>query len=185
MSYGIEPYGIQTYGQPNGAAVPVPPVVTTTTPDDVEFVPVLASQQGDVLLFQINDDGEIELIDGLITMSGGLQTTAYLALFGGNVEDAGGFDESKTWWANFNETDPAFKYRSETQNLLRSLPAVPANLRRLEDAAVRDLSYLVTIGAATQVSAVATMPALNRVKLAIEIDGDSTLEFVINWEVRS
>ena len=46
-------------------------------------------QQGDVLLFQTIDDGNVEVINGIITMSGGLDTAAYLSLFGGNEEDDG------------------------------------------------------------------------------------------------
>ena len=46
-------------------------------------------QQGDVKLIQTNDDGDINIINGVTEMSGGLETTVYLALFGGNEDDNG------------------------------------------------------------------------------------------------
>ena len=45
------------------------------------------NQEGDVLLFQTNDEGDIESIDGVVTMSGGLETMFYLSIFGGNEDD--------------------------------------------------------------------------------------------------
>ena len=47
------------------------------------------NQHGDVLLYHTPDGGEIEMVNGLVTMSGGLETMAYLCLFGGNEEDDG------------------------------------------------------------------------------------------------
>ena len=98
-------------------------------------------QQGDILLFQTVDDGDINVSDGLVEMSGGLGTAAYLSLFGGNEDDDGRKNSTATWWANLNETETTRQYRSETQNLLQAIPAVPANLRRIEDAVRRDLAW--------------------------------------------
>mgnify|MGYP003668998803 CR=1 FL=1 len=145
----------------------------------------MAEQQGDILLFQTNDDGDIDVTGGIVEMSGGLQTTAYLSLFGGNEDDAGGSDAALTWWANLDETQPSRTYRSETQNVLQALTATPGNLRRVEDAAARDLSWMVEQKVATKIAIVASMPGLNKIKLAIDIDGDITVEFVENWKARS
>lgn len=145
----------------------------------------MAEQQGDVLLFQTNDDGDIDVTAGIVEMSGGLQTTAYLSLFGGNEDDAGGSDTSLTWWANLDEPQPEREYRSETQNILQALVALPGNLRRVEDAASRDLAWLVEQKVATSVSVAASMPGLNQIKLVINIDGDLTVEFIENWKAKS
>lgn len=142
-------------------------------------------QQGDVLLFQTNDDGNITVSGGIVELSGGLQTTAYLSLFGGNEEDEGGSDTTLSWWANLDELDPSGQYRSETQNTLQALVAIPANLRRVEDAALRDLAWLIERKVAVRISVEATMPGLNKIKLTINIDGDLTIEFVENWKARS
>ena len=145
----------------------------------------MAAQQGDVLLFQTDDGGDINVTGGIVELSGGLQTTAYLSIFGGNEDDAGGSDLTLTWWANLDELEPSKQYRSETQNVLQSLTAIPANLRRVEDAATRDLAWMIEQGVAASVSVDASMPGLNKIKLTINIDGDPTVEFVGNWKARS
>jgi len=142
-------------------------------------------QQGDVNLFQTDNDGDITVEGGIVEMSGGLPVAAYLSLFGGNEDDAGGQNSPLNWWGNFDEQETAKEYRSETQNLLQALPATAANLRRVEDAATRDLSWFVSNGVAGSVSVAASMPALNKIKLVIDIDGDLTVEFIENWKVRS
>jgi phage gp46-like protein len=142
------------------------------------------AQQGDVLLFQTTDGGNISVVGGVVEMSGGLQTSAYLSLFGGNEDDAGGSDKAQSWWANLDETDEAGRYRSETQNLLEALVATPANMRQVEDAARRDLAWMVP-SVAVSVTVSASMPGLNKIKLTISIDGDLTVEFLENWKARS
>jgi phage gp46-like protein len=145
-------------------------------------------QQGDVLLFQTDDEGDINVVDGLVEMSGGLETAAYLSLFGGNEDDTGidGNDNPLTYWGNLDETDPAFQYRSETQNLLQGIPATTGNLQRIEDAAKRDLAWFIEKKVASTVDVVASIPGLNRIKIVVNIDArgeESSFEFVQNWKV--
>jgi phage gp46-like protein len=124
----------------------------------------------DVLLRQSNDGGEITLENGLVLMSEGLETAAYLSLFGGNQDDAGDTASARLqWWGNLDEVEPARTYRSETQYLLKSLAAVPRNLRRVEQAASRDLAWMLTAGVATRIDVASTIPALNRIALEITI----------------
>ena len=130
----------------------------------------------DVLFFQTADGGEIVATNGKLELTEGLDTAAFLSLFGGNSDDSGlTADESKQWWSNFDEPDPAKRYRSETQFLLRTLPLIPANLIRLEDAATKDLSWMLQ-STADSIAVRATMPGINRVKLDIilVIDGKTT-----------
>lgn len=141
-------------------------------------------QQGDVKLFQTIDDGNITIENGITEMSGGLETAAYLALFGGNEEDDGRDENPNNWWGNIGE-EPAKQYRSETQYMLRSLPATTGNLGRLEDAAIRDLQFFLDENIASSVTVVAGIPRLNRIKLtiAIEAEGEeSNFEFTENWK---
>jgi len=145
-------------------------------------------QQGDVSLFQTNDDGEITVEDGIVTMGGGLETSAYLSLFGGNEDDDGSQDSSFSWWGNLDEVDPARKYRSETQNLLQALPATTGNLRRIEDAANRDLAWFIENKVASSVNVTASIPGINKIKLKIDIEAqgeESSFEFVENWKAGS
>lgn len=142
-------------------------------------------QQGDVRLFQTGDEGDIEVRRGVVEMSGGLETAVYLSLFGGNEDDDGRDDSPASWWGNLGETDESRQYRSETQNLLRALAATSGNLRRIEDAAARDLAWFTGDGVASRVTVAATMPGLNRIKLTVDIDAtgsESRFEFVENWK---
>lgn len=142
-------------------------------------------QEGDVKLFQTDDDGNITVENGLVEMSGGLETAAYLSLFGGNEDDDGRADSPANWWANLDEFDPTRRYHSETQNLLQAIPATTGNLRRIEDAAGRDLAWLVDSGVASSVLVAASIPGINRIKLTIDIEAvgpESSFEFVENWK---
>ena len=145
----------------------------------------MTAQQGDVLLFQTNNDGDIIVENGIVEMSPGLETAAYVSLFGGNEDDDGSQDNKNTWWANLNETRLDKKYVSETQYLLKSLIATTGNLRSVEDAAKRDLQWFIDDNIASSIEVEATMPALNQLKLTIEIsaEGEETrFEFTQNWK---
>jgi len=145
----------------------------------------MAEQQGDVSLFQTDDDGDITVIDGIVTMSGGLETAAYLSLFGGNEDDDGRSDNPVNWWGNIDEVDLDRQYRSETQNLLEALPATTGNLRRIEDAVNRDLAWFIESKVASSVNVTVSIPGINRIKLKINIEAlgnESDFEFVENWK---
>ena len=139
----------------------------------------------DVLLYQTDDGGDLTAVNGQIEMSGGLATSVYLCLFGGNEQDSGGDDTRLQWWGNIGEI-PDQQYRSETQYLLRSIPAIPANLTRVQRAAERDLQSLVSVGAATAVSVSVSMPGLNRIAIIVGVDAVDeppvTLMYTSNWE---
>lgn len=135
----------------------------------------------DVLLRHSSDGGEITAEAGLVAMSDGLETAAYLSLFGGN-EDDGGDDgsASEQWWGNIGEVERARTYRSETQFLMRSIPAVPRNLRRFEQAAARDLDWMTTSRVAKSVAVAASIPGVDRVRLAVNVTlpNGAALQFV-------
>ena len=139
-------------------------------------------QQGDVALFNTLDGGEITVEDGIVAMSGGLETAVYLSLFGGNRDDQQRPGDLKQWWGNLAETDPAQRYRSETQRILDGLPATSANLMRIQDAVLRDLQPLIDAGAIRKAQAAASLEAHKRVRIRIRINGDTDLEFRANWE---
>ena len=141
-------------------------------------------QQGDVYLFQSNDEGEINVEGGIVEMRSSLETSAYVSLFGGNEDDDGSQDNTQNWWGNVIEDDPAFQYRSRLQNLLRSIPSIPANLRRLENAALLDLQWFIDKRIASELNVVATLVDVEKVRIDIEINAfgdESTLEFTENW----
>jgi phage gp46-like protein len=138
----------------------------------------------DVLLFQTPDNGEVEIEGGLVTLTPGLDTAAYLSLFGGNWKDDGSQNNRQTWWGNLGEQDPSRRYRSETQYLLGTIPATSRNLRRVEDAATRDLQWLLDEAIASSLTVSASLIGLNRVKIEIIIraEGDeSQFNYTENW----
>lgn len=138
-------------------------------------------QQGDVLLYQTVDDGDIVVEGGLIKMTGGLDTAVYLSLFGGNESDDGIADNPLQWWGNFGETEIAKQYRSETQYLLRSIPSTTGNLKRIRDAVDRDLAWLLNTGVARELDVSVGMPGLNKVSISVNVDGFS-VDYVENWK---
>ena len=143
------------------------------------------AQEGDVKLFQTIDDGEINVVNGVIDMSSGLDTAVYLSLWGGNEDCSGQVACPFTWWGNFDETDKAKKQVSETQYLLQSIPAITANLLRIEQAAGRDLNWLLENKIASSVVITVSIPALNRIKIIANIEArgiESSFEFVENWK---
>lgn len=138
----------------------------------------------DVLLFQTPDNGDMEIEEGLVTLTPGLDTAAYLSLFGGNWKDDGSQNNRQTWWGNLDETEPSKRYRSEAQFLLGTIPAIPRNLRRIEDAATRDLQWLLDERVASSLTVSASLVGLNRVKIEIVIraEGDeSQFSYTENW----
>ena len=139
----------------------------------------------DVHIHNTADGGEIQYINGKIVTSDGLASAAYLSMFGGNEQDSGSeADDPMEWWGNKGEEIPERKLRSETQHLLFQLPAITANLRLVEAAAQRDCAWMLNYFA-SEVSAVGSMPAMNRIKIELTIlVGGSTygpFDFEESW----
>lgn len=167
------------FDQVSGPIVDVPP-------GDISDVPIILQTDGDVLLYQTVDGGEINVTDGTVQMSGGLETAVYLSLFGGNEDDSGRPNDPRNWWGNADEPDPVRHYRSETQYLLKALPLVSSNLRRVEDAVKKDLSWMITEKAASSITVAATIPGLNKIQISVNVvaEGIETdFIFIENWKV--
>ena len=142
-------------------------------------------QEGDVHLFQTADDGDISVTSGIVEMTGGLETAAYISIFGGNEDDDGSNDSNQTWWANLNEVEQQYQFRSETQNLLQALPATSGNLIKVTNAVKRDLNWFLTLNIASSVSVAVSMPALNTICISVEITAygeENQFQFTENWK---
>ena len=123
----------------------------------------------DVRLYQTPDGGEISVANGVAELEDGLQSAAYLSLFGGNEEDSGGDEgEEKEWWGNTLERDPARALRSRFQHAVQASPLLPTNLPTFEDAARADLEWMVGT-LADAVDATASLPAINTLTLSVGI----------------
>jgi phage gp46-like protein len=138
----------------------------------------------DVNLFHTSDGGEIQYVNGQAVMSDGFEASVYLSLFGGNAEDSGGTETDRLeWWGNKGEPDETRHYRSRTQHLVESLPAIPANLRRIEDAVLADLKWMLDTGLAATVEASVTMPAPKRIDIEVQIVASDDRVFVFEREL--
>jgi hypothetical protein len=129
----------------------------------------------DVQHFQTNDGGDIRL-DGDVITDDGIASAFYLSLFGGEMDDDGSeATESKQWWGNFIEGEPTRRYRSQTQSVLRSMPATSGNLRRVEAAIAADLTWAVDTGLATYAAGRARLPRLSMIQIDLftEINGET------------
>lgn len=141
----------------------------------------------DVLLYQTLDDGEININNGVVELSPGLETAAYLSLFGGNENDNGNPENPLAWWGNIGESI-VNRYRSRTQFLINSLPLITSNLTAIKNAVLEDLNWLLTESIASTVEVEVTIPAMNRVNIVVIIEAQgkrSTFNFTENWEASS
>ena len=132
-------------------------------------------QQGDVLIYNTTDGGEITVADGFVEMSGGLESAVYLSMFGA---------DDREWWGNIGENNSARRYSAKTQQIIDGLPAVPSNLRRLEDAINSDLKWLKDESIASSVEVATAIVAPKRVQIDITVKAEgkeSRFRFVENW----
>lgn len=140
--------------------------------------------QGDVWIFQTDDGGDIEIEAGTVTLRPGLGSAAYLSLFGGNIEDDGRPSNPLRWWANLSENEESRQYVGRLETALTTLAPVPFNLLRYEDAAKQDLKWLLSDKVASSVSVTASIPALNSVRILVDVIADGQegqFEFTANW----
>jgi len=127
--------------------------------------------QGDLLLKNTLDGGDIELTDDdLFVSDQGFDTAIYLSLFGGNELDNGSDStKPKTWWGNLTETDnPERKIISHTQFIITGLPATPANLNKLKEAIKADLQWMVNELIIDTLNITVTIATKSRVNIIIE-----------------
>lgn len=131
----------------------------------------------DVFLYQTANDGEIDIDQGDVLMTGGLETAVYLSLFGGNFRDDGTTSNPKQWWGNADVNEPQEKQTSRFQYFVNSSPATSANLRKAEDLAEADLAWLKR---EYDIQINATIPSFNKIKITVSITSE-TFEFLEDW----
>ena len=142
--------------------------------------------EGDVLLIETPDGGDIVLEDGCIKACKDFSTAVYLSLFGGNKDDAGTVKNRHTWWANtFKETPESEKVVSRFQAVITGLPLSVKNIRKAETAAALDLEWLKSDGVADEIIAAGKTKGRNSFVLRIEIKNKGQKlyekEFALLW----
>jgi len=129
----------------------------------------------DLLLFQTNDGGEIEVINGFVTLTDDLQTASYLSMFGGD-----------SWFANDLQENPASKMNAETGRVIETTNPSSSGLLAVEDAIKRDHAWMITEGLASAVDAEANLDG-STLTIIINITYDTgdtvRLNFELNWSV--
>lgn len=143
--------------------------------------------EGDVLLIETPDGGDIVLEDGYIKACKDFSTAVYLSLFGGNKDDAGTVKNRHTWWANtLKETPEDEKMVSRFQAIITGLPLSIKNIRKAETAALLDLEWLKHDGAVDEIIADGKTKGKNSFVLRIEIKSKRQKlyekEFALLWE---
>ena len=115
--------------------------------------------QGDVLLQQSLDGGEITIENNQIKLTTGLETAVYLSLF--SPED---------WFLNdVAETDEE-RLSSETEQIVNNLPNVSKNYPLLEQAINNDLKWIINDKLADSVEVTVSSNQLNRVNIRLVIN---------------
>ena len=129
--------------------------------------------EGDLLLCDTPDGGDVLLENGLFNDDQGFSTAVYLSLFGGNKEDAGKVKNSKTWWGNrLSGTTEAEKIISRFQNIITSLPITVKNIKAAESAAMLDLKWIIDLGVADKIEATGRSLEKGRFELTVNIYKD-------------
>jgi len=127
--------------------------------------------EGDLLLRDTPDGGDVIIENGLFVSDKKLSTAVYLSLFGGNKEDTGKIEnDDKEWWGNkLTGISKSEKIRSRFQNVITGLPLSVKNIKEAELAAKTDLKWLIDEKIADNITTYGQTTGKNKFKLTVEI----------------
>jgi phage gp46-like protein len=129
--------------------------------------------EGDLLLRDTPDGGDIIIEDGLFKDDRMFDTAVYLSLFGGNKDDDGKVENSRTWWGNtLTGVGESEKLVSRFQALITRTPMTAKTIREAEAAAELDLQWLVKEGAADRIVVTGKSAAHARFVLHVEVSAN-------------
>lgn len=120
----------------------------------------------DVYLYQSENDGEININNGTIELVESPSAAAYISLFGGRID-------GKSWWGDADMI-------SLTQQFIDKYAPTSSNLVKLEEYVKTDLKWMTQSPYNWTVSASASMESLNRVNIAVTING-TVYQFSQEW----
>ena len=143
--------------------------------------------EGDVLLVETPDGGDIVVKDGGVLPCKDFSSAVYISLFGGNKADDGKVKNNRTWWGNVlagvREDE---KVVSRFQAVVTGMPFSIKNIRAAENAARLDLEWLKNTGTADEIIVDGRVKGKNNFALYVCVNsGGKTLyekDFALCWE---
>jgi len=134
--------------------------------------------EGDILLYESIDGGEVSLESGLFIPDKQFSTAAYLSLFGGNKSDSGKVNNRNEYWCNFlDNIAESEKYRSRFQHIITGFPMTVKNIKDAETAAYMDLQWFINEGIADYIFVYGQATGKNRFNLRVQILKDKLTIF--------
>jgi len=139
---------------------------------------MLQNFEGDLLLSETLDGGDVEIENGLLVSDKQFSTAVYLSLFGGNKLDNGKTNSVNQFWGNLlSDTTESEKLRSRFQYIITGLPMSVKNIKEAEKAAYMDLQWFIDEKIADVINIFGQAPGKNRFNLRVEILKDINLIF--------
>ena len=143
--------------------------------------------EGDVLLIETPDGGDVVIEGGLIKPCKDFSTAVYLSLFGGNKGDEGKVKNSRTWWGNvLEDLSEDEKIVSRFQAVVLGMPLSVKNMREAERAASLDLNWFVEKKIADEIKTSGRIKERNNFLLSVEIKKEGKIlygeEFALLWQ---
>ena len=131
----------------------------------------LQTFEGDLLLYDTPDGGDILITEGLIASDQTFSTAVYLSLFGGNKEDNGRVKNRKTWWGNtLRGISESQRLVSRFQSIIFGLPMTTRNILDVEEAAKLDLGWMLSEKIADEILINGRAVSQNRFSLKVQIN---------------
>jgi len=146
----------------------------------------LQTFEGDLLLHDTPDGGDIRIEKGLMVNDQTFGTAVYLSLFGGNKDDNGRVENRRTWWGNtLRGVNENKRLVSRFQAIIFGLPMTTRNILDAEEAARLDLGWIISDKIADEILANGRAVSRNRFSLTIQVNaGGKTIysnAFAVFW----
>lgn len=124
----------------------------------------------DIMIYESGSGGDLNLRNNDLETIKGLTNQAYLALFGGNIEqstsdDLDELEFREDWWGN-EYLDDEFQFNSSFERSLLNNPLTVNGVSKMVDAANADLEYLREYA---EINVFGSILDVNRMLLEIEI----------------
>ena len=121
-------------------------------------------------------DPDLEVINGMPTLSGGLSNAVYLSLF------------VHAWWGN-SLSDATGQYITKIPEIRSSRPLTNQTRIDIIEAAKEALNWMLTAGIAAEIEVTATIPKVGVLYLAVEItepeqDESTNFTYALNWDAQ-